>query len=264
MIPGNGGSAYRGNARVQGERQTSREDADLVARLRAGDAEAFAELYRMHAGAVAAAVSDRIRDPNVRADAVQEAFARAFERLDTLRDPAAFRPWLLAIARRTAVDHVRASARDAELDDGAAGALPDHEPGPQQWAELEELASLVRGSFARLSQRDATALTLATRFGLSIADLAGALGISPGAAKVALHRARQRLRQGLRLQLVLQRRAGACSELRRLHEAGRLHEAARHLDRCETCGRAAEEVAAEVGGFDAGAAALSPQAALSR
>lgn len=240
------------------------DDAELVARLRAGDRDAFTELYRAHAGAVRAAVSDRVRQPDLQADAVQEAFARALERLDTLRDPSAFRPWLLSIARHTAVDHVRPYSRVADLTEEMAVAVPDQEPDPQQWAELHEMAALVRNSFARLSRRDATAVALATHFGLSTDDLAAALGVSPGAAKVALHRARRRLRQGLRLQLTAQRRTGACEELCRLYDAGRLREAGRHLDGCDVCARTAEHVADEVGGFDARATAAAPHATLSR
>lgn len=223
---------------------TQREvDAALVERLRAGDVDAYTELYRAHAGAVGAAVRERVADRDAQADVIQEAFALALERLDSLRDPGAFRPWLLAIARNSAVDHLRRQGRLTELDDAAAAALPDQwEPSPQDWAELDDLARVVRSSVARLSQRDATAVALVTQFNLSTEDLAAALGLSTNAAKVALHRARQRLRHALRVEVLAQRRAGGCDELHRLYDADRLTEAGRHLEACPECAAAAKEV----------------------
>lgn len=225
------------------------DDARRVARLRAGDTAAFDELYRAHVHAVGAAVRDRVRDPESHADLVQETFVRAFERLDTLRDPAAFRPWVLSIARRVAVDGLRTSPRTFPVDADTIDLVGDDDPGPQDLAELAELAAQLRSGFARLSTRDATALSLTTRFGLSTEDLAAALGVSPGAAKVALHRARRRLRQALRLQALAYRCAGTCDELRRLYQAGELTAAATHVGGCAHCGDI------EVEGFAAPAAA---------
>ena len=212
------------------------DDARRVARLRGGDATAFDELYRTHVHAVGAAVRDRVREPEAHADLVQEAFVRALERLDTLRDPAAFRPWLLSIARRVAVDGLRTRQRSSPVAVDSIDLTDDAGEDPQQVAELAELAERVRSGFALLSRRDATALELATRFGLSTEELAAALGLSTGAAKVALHRARRRLRQALRLQTLAYRCAGTCDELRRLYASGALAAAATHVDGCRDCG----------------------------
>lgn len=213
-------------------------DARLVARVRDGDQEAFGQLYAAHVRAVNAAVFDRVRDAETRADVVQDAFVRAMTRLDHLRDPASFRPWLLAIARNTAIDHLRAArGQDADDDDEALEAVPDPVAGPEDLAELSELAAQVRDGLVRLSRRDATALSLAVQLGLSTQDLAAALGVTPGAAKVALHRARNRLRQALRLQVLVRSCPGACEQLRELYDAGELAAAVRHTERCEVgCG----------------------------
>jgi RNA polymerase sigma factor (sigma-70 family) len=223
---------------------TQREtDAALVERLRAGDVNAYTELYRAHSPAVGAAVRERVRDRDAQSDVIQEAFALALERLDSLRDPGAFRPWLLAIARNSAVDHLRSQGRLTELDEDAAAALPDHgEPSPQEWAELTDLAGVVRSTIARLSQRDATAVAMVTQFNLSTEDLAAALGLSTNAAKVALHRARRRLRHALRVEVLARRRAGGCDELHRLYDADRLTEAGQHLEACTECSAASREV----------------------
>ena len=208
-----------------------------MAQVRDGDQQAFGALYAAHVRAVNAAVFDRVRDAEARADVVQESFVRALQRLDHLRDPASFRPWLLAIARNTAIDHLRAGRGTDAADDEALEALADPVAGPEEFAELAGLATQVRDGLVRLSRRDATALSMAVQLGLSTQELAAALGVSPGAAKVALHRARNRLRQALRLQVLVRSQGGACDELRALYDAGELAAAVRHSERCEAgCG----------------------------
>src|SRR5438309_194856 len=82
------------------DRQVDRgaaQDAELVRRVRSGDAHAFSDLYRAHARAVHAAVRDNVRDADTAADVVQETFTRALARIDSLRRPDRFRPWMLSI-----------------------------------------------------------------------------------------------------------------------------------------------------------------------
>jgi RNA polymerase sigma-70 factor (ECF subfamily) len=214
-------------------------DELLVAATRAGDDRAFAELYRRHAPAVAAAIRDRERDPDRVADAVQEAFARALARLDDLREPTRFRAWVLAIARNLGTDHQRTGGRvrleplPAENDERPEPADPA--VGPDELASLAELASLVRGCVAGLSPRDATAVGMVTWLGFGPAEVAAGLGISHGAAKVLLHRARRRLRDRVVLEVAAARRRGRCPELAEVHDAGDDVAALSHVRSCEHC-----------------------------
>ncbi len=147
------------------------------------------------------AVADHVSDLEDRRDVVQEAFIRAYRRLDSLNDPEKFRAWLLQIARNTAVDHVRKSIRQrtTSLDEEHAEPIPARDPSPLDLVELSDLAARVDRGFARLSPRDATALALSVHFGFGPAELATALDISEGNAKVVLHRARKRLRAAIDL-----------------------------------------------------------------
>ena len=218
------------------------DDRALVGAVLAGDMDAFAALYRAHARPVAAAIRDNVRDAETVADLVQDVFVKALERLATLRDPDLFGPWLMSIARHAGVDQRRARARgpvivDHEVEPASAS------PGPDTVAELEELAELVRTCVAGLPPRDATALTLVTQLGFGPADIAQSLGVSPGTAKVILHRARHRLRDALALELLVRRRAGGCRAFDALYDAGDVVGAARHLRSCEPCAAlAASEV----------------------
>lgn len=183
-------------------------DAALVARVRAGDVAAFADLYRAHAPAVAVAVRANLTGSDAVADAVQEAFARALERLDLLRDPTRFRPWILAIARNLAIDEIRHRQR-LRGDVAEADEPVSNDASPDTVAELRDLVRTVRGCVAGLSRRDATALVLVSEMGFGPAEVGAALGISTGAAKVAVHRARRRLQAAIELQALVGTRAAS-------------------------------------------------------
>jgi len=222
-----------------------KSDTDLVEAVRNGGTSEFAELYRAHVSTVRAVAASLVGDdPETVADVVQEVFLRALYSLDNLQDPSRLRAWLSAIARNLATDHLRSRRRVTALDDTSAIDLADTAPGPVYLAELGELAKRVEGCVAGLSRRDATAIALVTHFGFGTEQVAAALGLSVGAAKVVLHRARRRLRQALVLQVMAHQPELACSELRRL-----LHEqpaaSARHVQRCDQCiSSAASEVIA--------------------
>src|SRR2546426_10904429 len=79
-----------------------KDELALVRRAQAGDRPAFEELIRAHARLVWASVYGWVRDPAWTEDLVQETFLRAWEAVRELKQPEAFRGWLLTIARRLA------------------------------------------------------------------------------------------------------------------------------------------------------------------
>jgi len=87
-------------------------DADLVARCRSGDSAAWNELvlrYSRYVYAIGRSFSLREHDLE---DVFQDVFMRAYERLDTLRDDSALRPWLAQLTRRLCIDHLRSGGRE--------------------------------------------------------------------------------------------------------------------------------------------------------
>jgi RNA polymerase sigma factor (sigma-70 family) len=93
-------------------------DSQLVARCRAGDQAAWGELVERFSRYVYAIAVQAFRLPEADAeDVFQEVFARAYQRLDTLRDDAAVKPWLAQLTRRLCIDRLRASARERPVAD---------------------------------------------------------------------------------------------------------------------------------------------------
>jgi RNA polymerase sigma factor (sigma-70 family) len=88
-------------------------DSELVARCRAGDEAAWAELVERFSRYVYAICTQAFRLPEPDAeDVFQEVFARAYQHLDSLRDDAAVRPWLAQLTRRLCIDRLRAASRE--------------------------------------------------------------------------------------------------------------------------------------------------------
>jgi RNA polymerase sigma-70 factor (ECF subfamily) len=172
-------------------------DHELVCAAGGGDPHAFEQLHRRYRSVVEGVVRAEARAHSDVEDIVQEVFVRAWAKLSSLRDPGLFRPWLLQIARRAIVDHYRHGARRPPLtndDEIALGTLASDLPTAPEVVELRDLARTVERGIEGLSRRDATALSLAIHFGFGPSEIGEALGITPGNAKVVLHRARKRLR----------------------------------------------------------------------
>ena len=120
-------------------------------------------------------------------DAIQEALARAWKRRDTLRNPRAFRPWLVQILVHTCHDMNRRRPRQAPLplEDETAAIEPFTDPLP------------LRSAISRLSPEHRTVIVLHYLEGYSVAELAETLGIPAGTVKSRMLYARESLRQML-------------------------------------------------------------------
>src|SRR5918999_1845311 len=108
-------------------------DAQLVERCRAGEADAWNELVERFSRYVYA-ISVRVfgLSETDAEDVFQDVFARTFERLDSLPDDTAVRPWLAQLTRNACIDRLRAGARE-ELSE-----LPDVEQPDTQIERLDE------------------------------------------------------------------------------------------------------------------------------
>ena len=97
-------------------------DAQLVERCRAGEAAAWNELVERFSRYVYAIAVRAYRLPEHDAeDVFQEVFARTYERLDSLRDDAAIRPWIAQLTRNACVDRIRAGSREELMPEPVEG-----------------------------------------------------------------------------------------------------------------------------------------------
>ena len=229
-------------------RPDARDDAELVLAATAGDRGAFAAIYDRYADRLHDFCWSVLRDRDEAADATQDAFLVAAERLGQLRDPERLRPWLYAVARSQALRRVRARSRLAPEEDMTD--LPDTATGPEQSAHQADLRDLVWNAAAGLSERDRALLDLHLRHGLEGADLGQAIGVEPAHAYVLLTRLRDQVERSLGALLVARLGRDDCPDLSRVLADwdGRFSplirkRVARHVDSCEICTAARRKLA---------------------
>lgn len=160
--------------------------AGLVAAARRGDRDAFRELVEPDLAAALGTARIVTRSEADASDAVQEALLSAWQGLDSLREPDAFRAWFRRHVVRAAQRAATRRGRVVELD--VATIAPD--------GDLDraiEKRTLGR-AFSRLDARDRLLLTLHHFWGLPIAETAAYLGIPEGTVKSRIHYAMDRLR----------------------------------------------------------------------
>jgi len=182
---------------VLGPALRAQPDRRLVALVREGYESAFGEIVRRYGGQLtryaAAIVGSRGED------VTQDAFAKALLALKRDGAEIELRPWLFRIVRNTALNDLRDNPAPPEaLAEAIAGGRDPAEEAERR----EELAELIR-QLRALPEPQRAAIVMRELEGLGHAEIAAALGLSGGAARQAIHRARQALRDGLGLLLPL-------------------------------------------------------------
>lgn len=188
-------------------RAAESDEARLVAALRAGRDDAFAEVVRAHAGRMRAAALRLLRRAEDADDAVQEAFLSAFKSLERFEGKSSVGTWLQRIAINAALMKLRSRkpVEDGDIDDqlprfAGRGVFAERVApwgDPDQPALRGELRAAVRAAIDRLPENFRVPLVLRDIEGLSNEEVAAQLGISTNAAKIRVHRARQAVRAAL-------------------------------------------------------------------
>lgn len=177
-------------------------DAELISAWRTGDEAAAAELVKRHAGAVARYLSAAGGGDDVE-DLVQEAFFRAFRKLDGFRGNAGFRTWVMKIGSNVLTDQRRRRARRPELTlDGWD--VADEGADPHAVSVAGELEMRLQQELAKLPPKQREVFLLRAQQGTEYGEIAAVLGTSVGAARVHYHQAVKRIKRAL------DRHSGAC------------------------------------------------------
>lgn len=163
-----------------------------VALAATGDEAAFARLVAEHHAAMARVAYVIVGDADQARDAVQSAWALAWRRIGSLRDPAQVRPWLVAIAANEARQLLRRRRARPVVDISAA--LDRHRAGDP--ADRIETVDLAR-ALARLAPDDRALLALRFVAGLDSTEIASQLGLSASGVRSRLARLLERLRTEL-------------------------------------------------------------------
>lgn len=180
---------------------------ELVLRAQSGDVEAFEALYRQNQPGIYTFIRSQVRQLELAADLTQDTFVRAWESLSRLKRPGAFRGWLHRIAANLVRDEVksgRARLEVAETSLAAGGKDPPRleesaagSEQPEQCLLSGEMSREVWAALEELSAEQRAAVVMHHMEGMSVAEIAEAMGVRPGTIMSRLARAREALRTRL-------------------------------------------------------------------
>ena len=217
-------------------------DADLVSRYLAGDQRALGDIYERYGDRIYDLCFAMLSSGDDAADAYQDTFLTAANKLGQLRDPERLRSWLYSVAR----NHCRARLRARKR------ATPDEDAGVDVGVDVDmtadmarnELQTLMAEASAGLNERDQEVLELHMRHELEGEELAEALGVSVQNAYKLAQRVRDRVEQSLGSLLVARHGRRDCPELDGLLTEWdgtfdplwrkRIN---RHIEDCDVCSR---------------------------
>ncbi|MDQ3962992.1 MAG: sigma-70 family RNA polymerase sigma factor [Actinomycetota bacterium] len=163
-------------------------DRDLVVAFKAGDADAYNEMYRRYGGRVEGVCRRMLGNADDAHEAAQETFLKAYQALPRFNGNYQLGAWVARIAANVCLDQLRAQSRRASLV-----SLPEHketldlEPGPEDLVATSDRALDMLGSLQPLY---AKALAMRGVEGMSHKEIAAKLSMTPMQVKALLHRAR--------------------------------------------------------------------------
>lgn len=168
-------------------------EADLIARVRAGEPAAERELYDANVDRVYRLAYRLAGDDDLARDITQDTFIRAFERLHEFRGEARLSTWLHSIALSMALNarrKVKRLRREVDLEEGmdVAGTFREAEP---------DLKQRMAAAIDALPEGYRTVFVMHDVEGFTHEEIGGALGVETGTSKAQLSRARAKLRTAL-------------------------------------------------------------------
>lgn len=178
-----------------------KEVAHLASLAAAGDAKAFAALYKFTSGAQYFNAFHILNSKSLAEDAVQETYLKAFEKISTLTDPRNFLSWLSQINYNCCIDIIKSKKRLVpSMDEDLALHLPDEagEDTPEQNALNQDMRNVLLNSLSSLSEEQRALLLLRYYRDLKVKDIAVIMGCSEGTVKSRLHYTLKQLKRSLR------------------------------------------------------------------
>jgi RNA polymerase sigma-70 factor (ECF subfamily) len=172
-------------AKASTDTPETRIEVVLVKAVLDGDRDAFGRLYELFAPMVHGILLARIPRSEVD-DLVQDIFLHAFRKLHTLRDWAAFGPWIAMIARNRAMDFYRRTKETVEVTE-------DLRSTDMQTSRATEILELIRA----LPEAYQETLILRLVEGMTGPEIAARTGLTPASVRVNLHRGMKQLRKKL-------------------------------------------------------------------
>ena len=181
------------------------DEAQLLARIQAGDKAACDECIALHSPAINRLLLRLLGNEQDAEDVLQETFLNAFRAIDRYEGRSSLSTWLYRIAYNAAMMRLRRPNAPTVSVEETLSSAGEHIPHqlfdwcclPEETFDSEEVQSELRQAISAMPESLQTVFMLRELEGMSTDETAVTLDISTSAAKVRLHRARQWLRNTL-------------------------------------------------------------------
>ncbi len=172
------------------------DDNQIILRVLNGDADAFGAIVEKYQRAVYNLMYRATHSEEVSADLTQDAFIKAYDKIDLFERGKRFFPWLYTLSMNVARDYLRRKKKATVAFDDMFDNVPLLEKGmvsADGVIDFPEIIHLHR-ALSRLPLDDRETVMLRYQEGLSMKDIAQTLELSVSGAKMRLHRALKKLR----------------------------------------------------------------------
>ena len=201
--------------------RVQRQEAELLARLRGGDEQAFEALVRRHHRTMTAVAQHHVKGRAIADEVVQETWLAVIQGLDRFEGRSSLKTWILSILVHKATTRGVREARSVPFaslaaEDGEPAVAPERfagpgEPYPGHWnvfprnwhasagddVEDQETLRVAMRAIAALPAAQQAVIRMRDVEGYSAEEVCAALGVSAGNQRLLLHRARSRVRRAL-------------------------------------------------------------------
>ncbi len=173
-------------------------EAECVEATRRGEVQSFNRLVETYTPRIYAHLFRLVRNREEAEDLTQETFIRAYRYLGQYDQTRPFQNWLYTLATNLGLNALRAKKRRLATTEKSQDSGSRRTQNRSVRAVIQgELRERLDRATQQLPEKSAILIHLHYQEGLAIREAAGIVGMSEGAAKVALHRARKMLRQSL-------------------------------------------------------------------
>jgi len=183
---------------------TLERDAELMLRVREGDAESFALLLERHRGPVVHFLYRMLQNQAVAEELAQEVFLRVYRSRSTYEPAAKFTTWLFRIATHLALNGLRDGRKEkghqslgTDQEKGPVLEVADRAPSIEQRLVLDARLNEVRIAIQELPDKQRAAVLMHKYEELDYSQIAAVIGCSESAVKSLLFRAYEKLRESL-------------------------------------------------------------------
>ena len=183
---------------------TRERENEIIAKVVAGDVNAYAELVEEYQTRVYNLALKMLANDADAQDIAQEAFLKAYRALDMFRGESGFSSWMYRLTTNLCIDFLRKEKKNrtdsitvVRNDEPEEQEIPDLRYNPETELERQELRGAIRSALMELNPEYRQAVVMRELGGMSYAEIADELEIELGTVKSRIARARQKMRSFL-------------------------------------------------------------------